>query len=495
MVYLGLIAVLLAPLSLLSMPARRGNSQEAGSSGGVLAQLREKNKLSQANLGEIDPTSETIKLVTLGLRGIATFALENKATAYKLKEDWTKLKATLEQITKLQPNFPSVWENEAWNLSHTISAQFDDYHDRYFWHMEGVRFLQDGIRHNENAPRLQWYLGWIVSYKLGRSDEHLQFRRLFREDSDFNGKRKIEDRDNWLVGREFHLEAEAAASRLPPSAIANPLMFFYRAPMCLIDYATAMEEEGGLDEKAGRAWDVALREWIEFGKRDLGTPEDPERISDIPEIQKRIEELDQHLIEFPPGDVRAVLVAEKRKKLSDAENAALDKPIENRTPDEVNFAGSALSKLTVTSDEIAKRVAPEHRDEARRVAEELDHLKKKLMGIEASRDHLNYDYWRTRCQLERLNDTLEARRLTTQADHAYLVDNDLLAAQKLYDQAFAKWDEVLKQFPTMRTNSIMNEDLMVIIRKYRVLLDKIEIKELPKDFPLQDIVNAHPTGQ
>ena len=56
--------------------------------------MREKNKLSQANLGEIDPTSETIKLVTLGLRGIATFALENKATNYKLKEDWTKLKAT-----------------------------------------------------------------------------------------------------------------------------------------------------------------------------------------------------------------------------------------------------------------------------------------------------------------------------------------------------------------------------------------------------------------
>ena len=73
---------------------------------------------------------------------------------------------------------------------------------------KAIRFLQDGIRHNETAPRLEWYLGWIISYKLGRADEHLQFRRLFREDSDFNGKRKIEDRDNWLVGREFHLEAE-----------------------------------------------------------------------------------------------------------------------------------------------------------------------------------------------------------------------------------------------------------------------------------------------
>jgi len=495
MIYLGLIAALLVPLSLLSMPARRGNSQEAGSKGGVLAQLRDKNRLSQANLGEIDPTSETIKLVTLGLRGIATFALENKATEYKLKEDWTKLKATLEQITKLQPNFPSVWENEAWNLSHNISAQFDDYHDRYYWHIEGARFLQDGIRHNETAPRLEWYLGWIISYKLGRADEHLQFRRLFREDTDFNGKRKIEDRDNWLVGREFHLAAEDMAARHEGRGVNNPLMFYYRAPMCRIDYAEALEEEGVLDEKAGAAWDVALRDWIEFGKRDLGTPDQSERMDDIPIVRQQIEDLYKQLGELPPGDVPNKLRAEKRAKLADKEIASLEKAPDSRTLDEVQLATMAEQKLALGADEVEKAVDREHRDEARKISTKVDDLKTRLTKLEATRDHVNYDYWKTRCEMERRPDTLEARRLTTQADHAYKVDNDLLAAQKLYDQAFAQWDAVLKEFPTLRRNTIVNEDMMVLIRKYRVLLDKLEIRELPKDFPLQDIITAHPTGQ
>jgi hypothetical protein len=495
MIYLGLIAALLVPLSLLSMPARRGNSQEAGSKGGVLAQLRDKNRLSQSSLGEIDPTSETIKLVTLGLRGVATFALQNKAKQYELKEDWTKLKATLEQITKLEPNFPSVWENQAWNLSHNISAQFDDYHDRYFWHIEGARFLQDGIRHNDTAPRLEWYLGWIISYKLGRADEHLQFRRLFREDTDFNGKRKIEDRDNWLVGREFHLAAEEMAERIEGRGVNNPLMFYYRAPMCRLDYAQALEEEGVLDEKAGAAWDQALTDWIEFGKRELGNPDMSERIDDVPLVKQQIEDLNKRLAELPPGDVPNKLKAEKRKQLADAEIAALDKDVATRTPDEVQLANTAQQKLIVHSDEFEKAVDREYRDEARKISESTGQLATRLVRLESNRDNVNYDYWKTRCEMERKADTLEARRLTNQAQHAYQDLSDLQGAKVLYDQAFAKWDEVLKQFPSLRTNTIINEDMMIIIRKYRVLLDKLDIKELPKDFPLQDIINAHPTGQ
>ena len=59
-------------------------------------------------------------------------------------------------------------------------------------------------------------------------------------------------------------------------------MFYYRAPMCRIDYAMALEEEGVLDEKATAAWDLALKDWIEFGKRDLGTADESERMDDVP---------------------------------------------------------------------------------------------------------------------------------------------------------------------------------------------------------------------
>ena len=52
-VYVLIMVVLLFPLYALS---------------GKLSVLREDNKLSQADLGEIDPNSEALKLATLGLR-------------------------------------------------------------------------------------------------------------------------------------------------------------------------------------------------------------------------------------------------------------------------------------------------------------------------------------------------------------------------------------------------------------------------------------------
>lgn len=115
-VYVGIITSLLVPLFLLGRPTTTSGP------GGVLAQLRAKHNLSQANLGDIDPASESMKLATLGLRGVAANLLWSKANEYKKTEDWDALSATLNQITKLQPNFISVWEFQAHNLSYNVSA-------------------------------------------------------------------------------------------------------------------------------------------------------------------------------------------------------------------------------------------------------------------------------------------------------------------------------------------------------------------------------------
>ena len=103
LVTLVLIAVLLVPLSALSQP-RDSSSAE------VTWRLRTEAQLSQADLGEIDPTSETMRLATLGLKNIAVTLLWDRANFYKKVEDWTNLSAVLEQMTKLQPNFYSVWD-------------------------------------------------------------------------------------------------------------------------------------------------------------------------------------------------------------------------------------------------------------------------------------------------------------------------------------------------------------------------------------------------
>ncbi|MGH7193193.1 MAG: IRE (iron responsive element), partial [Candidatus Saccharimonadales bacterium] len=93
LIYLLLILALLVPLSYFSQPATVAvGDQPKGAggdnAGGKLARMRAEYGISQANLGEIDPAGETIKLATLGLRGVAANLLWEKANTAKMKEDW-----------------------------------------------------------------------------------------------------------------------------------------------------------------------------------------------------------------------------------------------------------------------------------------------------------------------------------------------------------------------------------------------------------------------
>ncbi len=123
--------MLLIVLVWLGQPATIGVGDEKGSEGGQLAQLRTKDEFSEASLGEVDPASETMKLATLGLRGVAVQLLWDQANTYKMKKDWTHLTAAVNQIIHLEPHFTKVWNFQAWNLTYNVSAEFDDYRERY----------------------------------------------------------------------------------------------------------------------------------------------------------------------------------------------------------------------------------------------------------------------------------------------------------------------------------------------------------------------------
>ncbi len=210
LIYLAAIALLLLPLFWMSQPATMATKESPGSPGGKLARLRSDYHLSQAQIGEIDPTSVTVKLATLGLRGIAADVLWEQAEDYRMKKDWANLLATLKQITKVQPNFINVWSNSmAWNLSYNISVEFDDYRERYRWVMKGIEFLEQGIKYNERQPKLLWDMGWTISEKIGKADEAKEFRKLFKEDDDYHNRfhRPTALRDNWLVGKEWFEKA------------------------------------------------------------------------------------------------------------------------------------------------------------------------------------------------------------------------------------------------------------------------------------------------
>ena len=337
------ICVLLLPLYLLARPTSSDRP------GGTLARLREVGGLSQVQLGEIDPAGETIKLATLGLRGVAANILWSKAANYKKKKDWTSLSATLNQITRLEPNFLAVWRFQAWNLSYNVSAEFDDYRYRYRWVIEGIKFLVRGIAYNEHQPRLHWDVGWFTAQKIGRADESKQFRVMFKADEEFHKQQKtpsIEERDNWLVGKRWFGRAEDLVKKGDDLRGMSEVVFYSNRPMCQFNYAEGLEEDGTFGDPAQYHWRRAESEWRDFGDFPVRTSwvDDSGKIVELrlnerEEFSKEAQRLRSELDSLEPG-LRERIQMEQWKELSDEELGAMRHVLvhESAADDEV-FSG------------------------------------------------------------------------------------------------------------------------------------------------------------
>ncbi|MEX0677788.1 MAG: hypothetical protein WD063_11975 [Pirellulales bacterium] len=482
-VYACVIAVLLLPLSWLSQP------ETTESKGGRLAQLRSDYQLGQAQLGEIDPASETIKLATLGMRGVAANLLWHKADEYRKTEDWVNLSATLEQISKLQPNFVSVWIFQGWNLSYNISVEFDDYHDRYYWVIKGIDFLKEGTQYNHNEPRLISKIGWTISNKIGRADEHVQFRRLFLEDDDFNGPIPRSQRDNWLVGREWMLKAEDVVAGGAPLRGESPLLFYSHPVMCLVNYAEALEEEGRFGEVAKNAWRKAGESWSEFSKRDLPTQYNMfVRLSDKEVYDEKSKQAQEKLDRSAPG-VREKILAEKVAALTQEERAFYETPPEKRTSAQYGLLYTVETKTQIDHMEVADRVEGENRAAALAAAEEATFADAMSSAIDIERGIVNYDYWMLRCEVEPDDDTLEARKLIYDADQAFS-SAQLLTASEKYAAGFKKWREVLDAHPPLLKDANLTDELAASIEHYRNVVHQLDEK-FPEPFILQDVLDAY----
>jgi hypothetical protein len=491
-VYLAAIAILLVPLFWLSQPTTRGSKAGQGSPGGQLAQLRAKYGLTETQLGDIDPTSETIELATFGMRGIAANLLWEKSNRYKMKKDWTNLSATLEQLSKLEPHFVAVWQFQAWNLSYNVSAEFDDYRERFRWVIKGLKFLDEGISFNKREPRLLSYSGWITSHKIGRADEAKQFRQLYKDPDnvyDIHGTRPVEQRDNWLVGKEQFEKAEKLVDSGAPLRGTSPVVFHSYVAMCQMNYADAIEQDGIFAEKARRAWNRAEHDWNTFGAREIPTSVGESiRLNEGEMLQEQVAKLSNEIDAFEPG-LREKIAQEKRDALTDDMRKALETPADKRTDEQHRLAYDAGEKLRVTPEEVAKRVQGTKRREALKLAKQAADDAKTAEMIDRYRQIVNFTYWRRRAQIEQTDEATKAREFIYLGNQAYK-SADLGKAKDQYDEGFKKWRSLLDkpEFASLKTDRSMVEDLGEVIKKYREILEKRD-EGLPKDFILQDIAN------
>jgi len=485
------IAVLLVPLSALSQPA------DSTSKGGKLARLREQFGLSQANLGEVDPTSETMRLATLGLKNIAVTLLWDRANHYKKVEDWTNLSAVLEQMTKLQPNFYSIWDFQAHNLSYNISVEFDDYHDRYAWVMKGIEFLRQGIAFNQREPRLLGRMGWFIGQKIGRADEKKQYRRMFKADDDFHERdrpgRTLPERDNWLVAREKYLAGQQLADSGAP--LKTTALIYHSEPMMTaINYARSLEEDGTFGAGARDAWKLAGDEMLRFAGREIPTTWDvPIRLGMREAELARAERIAGDLEKLLPGRYQAMLEA-KRETLTPEQRAAFDVPPLERT-DAQHANARAATEITRMDWPLVVREAPaDVRDRAKELLRQYGEAKETAEMIDRYREIVNFNVWRATCEAEVTEPALKAREATWRAEREF--DNARLqTAKQAYEEAFAAWREMLDASPVLRADQITKDDLNEVVDRYRKLLEQLD-EPFPKPFVLQDILGsgAAPAG-
>ncbi len=442
-IYISLMALLLIPLSLLSQPSGVDTAKHPG---GKLDRLRHKYDLSLSSLGDVDPTSETMKLATLGMRGVACAVLWQQREEYKKKQNWEAYAAVNNQISKLQPHFIKVWTFTSWDESYNVSVEFDDYRMRYHWVKKGIDRVIEGTRYNRRSPKLMTDLAWVFGHKLGRSDEKVQFRRAFKRDYDFHETLPIDYNDpsvrvrdafptdlgdgkedylidNWLVSREFYLRSIRIAESpgASKSLGQSPVIFYSNPGMASINYADNVESDGYFEDQAGEAWRTAGREWngtpqetgkqISFGEHYIATSVEGLniRLNHLEEVRERAAGLRKKLDELVPG-ARAKLEAPMLAGLAEAQRDAYQMPADQRTGEQQTLAETALRQLQINPLEIADRAAPEVKQDALRVALQLSDLEQRARYIANYRGIVNFDYWKTRAEAEQQKEMVDAKR-------------------------------------------------------------------------------------
>ena len=531
-IYVASIAVLLIPLSLISRPAVKATTDESGkvvtgNEGGKLAQLRDQYNLSQAKLMEIDPTSETMKLASVGLRGVAVNMLWMQAMDHRKKQNWDQLRSTLNALIKIQPNFIKVWEYQAHNLSYNISVEFDDYEYRYHWVKEGIKFLTEGIPYNYRNHRITDNLGFFCGMKIGRSDEKLQFRRLFRKDKDFRDELYLEDNrgidpelyttreyghDNWKLAYQWYNKSENLVQTYGDQYLSD-MMLYRKRPMQLMNQARGLQEEFATDDVIQEIWRDANREWLEFGEREIRTSTGlPVTFRGLAEFESRLNDLRSQLDALVPGrreiEMEAVL---QQVGLTDLEKAALDIPTDERTEEQAILAASAESNIQKLSRNIDIRIAeaatPDKLIEARKLQNEINRVMAQMQFSNSYSETVNYKYWDVRSQVESQDITAEARRSMFRAkemkqdsifDDEYQFDPETKekkvikqGAITLFDQAFDKW-KVVMDSPVLEEIELIDGELVDdLIQACGEYYDMIRVtgRNWPSDFPFQEFID------
>jgi len=407
--------------------------------------VRQSKDLGEATIGEIDTGSFMLKLALLGgARGVAANVLWTRAIDQQKVQEWDRLKATVDLITKLQPHFLAVWTFQSWNLAYNVSVEWDAPEDKYTWIKEGIKFVQKGVEKNRKSPDLIFDTASIYYHKLGFADEAIILRRLFRDDDDEAFKtdpiESVVRNDNFQLARGWftrsvrlvdsgltrvstELEAPVTYVDPPPQrkGRAGDLAFRSMPAHAQTRYAAGLEKQSivgvpaTFGEVARNQWSIALNEWLEFG---------------------RFRYLSHNEIERNGVRVHDPIFLD-------------DATLPER-----------YAKLNENEKYWTSRWA----------------------------DQMNYPYWKDRCLTEMEPQGVQARQLFYEGTKSYKAA-DYPDAGKKFKEGLDLWDDLLKRHTVYRNEDLNKSDTGLIVLRYTKALAALN-EPIPDDMPFIDLLKA-----
>jgi len=136
----------------------------------------------EATLKKLPPELVFTTVLLGGVRGALVNILWLRAQ--KLQDDgkYFELVQLADWIGLLQPDLPSVWKFNAWNLSYNISVEFPTGEERWNWIYQGIKLLRDkGLKYTPDSSEIYKELAWIQFHKITETlDEfHGYYKRMW----------------------------------------------------------------------------------------------------------------------------------------------------------------------------------------------------------------------------------------------------------------------------------------------------------------------------
>ena len=162
------------PILLLMIVAVWGNHRSQLS----LNQMRSDLHITRLEPLENAPPMLAFTTVALGgFRGLIANYLWMRAADHQENGRYFEMLSIANWITKLQPTFHAVWNQQAWNMVYNISPQLQDPHERWLWVKSGIELLRnEGLQYNPTEPEIYRELASFYQDKIGGNrDEHHRY--------------------------------------------------------------------------------------------------------------------------------------------------------------------------------------------------------------------------------------------------------------------------------------------------------------------------------